>query len=62
MERSGMYNITERQSVIKKCANEVQMLKEECFCKIIYYILTVMYYTHTSYRLLSLTNPKFKKK
>jgi hypothetical protein len=25
---SGMYNITVRQSVIKKCANEVQMLKE----------------------------------
>ena len=28
MERSGLYDITERQSVIKKCANEVQMLKE----------------------------------
>ena len=25
---SGMYNITVRQSVIKKCANQVQMLKE----------------------------------
>ena len=25
---SGMYDRTERQSVIKKCANEVQMLKE----------------------------------
>ena len=25
---SGMYDIAERQSVIKKCANEVQMLKE----------------------------------
>lgn len=28
MERSGMYDITVRQSVIKKSANKVQMLKE----------------------------------